>query len=258
MTLSDYAGCYIGIAEEGFPIVCDLYPDGKFIISSVLEGKVFPFALGDYVAEGDVFTIPKKKARLMAILNDRDVLGEIVKKKSLKFSGAITYYSGEAKRTIFPFSIDENENPLPDSYSSSVLNSFSMFDISKYDFGKLNVEDAIEMSGIRPMNSLKKEMDDQEKEFIPTREDTLRLYYNGQKIEGAYFDKKGNVCYEEVKPRRFISQDEASKTGDWTNVSWNIEADTKKEMERVNAINRANKARADGTFDGGKDYSKEG
>ena len=258
MMFSNYAGCYIGIAEEGFPIVCDLYSDGKFIMSGVMEGKAFPFALGDYTADGDIFKIPAKKARLMAILNNQETVGKIKAKKCLRFAGAITYYAGDTKRTVFPFSIDDEESPLPDSYSTSVLNSFSMFDMTKYDFGGLDAEEAMDMAGIKTKDAPEDDADDgEEKDFVPTREDSLRLYYKGSKIEGAYFDKKGNICYEEVKPRKFISQDEAAKIGDWTNVSWNIEADTKKEQERVDTINRANKARAAGTFDENKDYSKD-
>lgn len=249
-----YEGCYIGIAEEGFPLICDLYPDGVFVASSVTDGKFYPFGYGSYeITHDNKFIVPKKKARLMMILNNEDATGEITAKGSLKLSGAVMYYAGEINRTVFDFDLESDENPLPDDYMESVRVSYEKFDFTKYDFGKLDAEAAMEMAKAKP--ETKKESDGK---FVPTRADYVRLCDNkGRMIEGAYFDDAGNVCYREVELRRFITQEEASKTGDWSNVSWNIEADTAKEKERVAAINRANRARAAGTFDANKDYSKE-
>jgi len=251
-----YAGCYIGISSMGIPVVFDLHSDGKFIVSGISKGEAVPFGLGEYTADGDVFTIPAKKARIMAILNNKEAKGEIRARKCLRLDGSIMYYAEDLKRTVFPFTVDDGRSPLPEHYAHSALDSFTRFDLTKHDFGNLSVEKAIEMAGMVPKN-VPEEDPNEEKDFVPTREDTLKLYYKGQKIEGAYFDKKGNICYSEVKPRVFVSQDEASKTGDWSNVSWNIEADTEKERVRVDTINRANQARANGTFDENKDYSKE-
>jgi hypothetical protein len=257
MKYMKYEGCYIGIAKEGFPIICDLHHDGNFVISSVTDDKFYPFAYGKYEIEGDnTFIIPKKEARLMLILNSEDAVGKIVAKKSLEFSGAVTYYAGEANRTMFDYDLNSDENPLPDDYLKSVRTSYEKFKFADYDFGKLNVGEALEMAKAKPEEEKKEEKKDGK--FVPSRADYVKLCdKKGNKIEGAYFDDNGNVCYKEVEPRKFVTQDEAAKTGDWSNVSWNIEADTAKEMERVATINRANRARADGTFDENKDYSKE-
>ncbi|MCL2712801.1 MAG: hypothetical protein FWD37_05975 [Methanomassiliicoccaceae archaeon] len=255
MEFLKYTGCYIGITGEEFPVVIDLFPDGKFVISaieqtilrSVTDGKekfetesekAYPFGIGDYTANDKTFTIPKGKARLMMILNENDTKGEIVAKKSLKFSDGIFYYAGEIKRTLFPFTLDDDDPPMGDIYRDSVLTQFRMFDFGKYDFEELNVNEALE--------TIKKIKDTTPKKFVPSGADWARLNGpDGRRMEGAFFDEEGNVCYKELMPKIKISYKDprANEPGaDWSLITYgDADAENAAEAKRVRELNEFTK-----------------
>ncbi|MCL2785943.1 MAG: hypothetical protein FWD81_01795 [Methanomassiliicoccaceae archaeon] len=255
MEFLKYAGCYIGITGEEFPIVVDIFPNGKFVISaieqtilkSLADGeekleveseKAYPLGIGDYTANDKTFTIPKGKARLMMILNDKDTIGEIVAKKSLRFSGGIFYYAGELKRTLFPFTLDDDDPPMGDIYRDSVVTQFRMFDFNKHDFGKLNVDEALE--------SIKKIKDMTPKKFTPSGADWARLNGpDGSRLEGAFFDDEGNVCYKELMPKVKISYKDPRANGpnaDWSLITYgDVDAENEAEAKRVKELNEFTK-----------------
>ncbi|MCL2607464.1 MAG: hypothetical protein FWD92_02755 [Methanomassiliicoccaceae archaeon] len=246
-----HSGCYIGITREEFPVVIDLFPDGKFVISaieqtilkSIADGKekfevegerAYPFGIGDYTVNDRTFTIPKGKARLMMILNDRDTAGEIDPKKSLKFSGGIFYYVGELNRRLFPFTLDDDDPPMGDAYRDSVVTQFRMFEFSRHDFGKLDVEKALE--------SIKRIKDMTPKKFVPTGADWARLNGpDGRRLEGAFFDDEGNVCYKELMPKVMISYKDPRAKGpnvDWSLITYgDVDAENAAEVARIKELN---------------------
>ena len=251
MELLKYAGCYIGITGEGLPVVIDLFPDGKFVVSaieqtilrSVTDGeekleieseKAYPFGIGSYTANESVFTIPKGKARLMTVLNDSDTKGEIIAKKSLRFSGGIFHYAGELKRTLFPFTLDDDDPPMGDVYRDSVVTQFRVFDLNRYDFEGLDVEEALEtIRNIKDMTP---------KRFVPTGADWARLNGpDGRRMEAAFFDDEGNVCYKELMPKVKISYKDprANEPGaDWSLITYgDVDAENAAEAERVKELN---------------------
>lgn len=97
-----------------------------------------------------------------------------------------------------------------------------------YDFGDQDVDEAIDMAGVVGTSDAEEPVEEEEKDFVPTHEDLIKLYYQGQKNEGAYFDKKGNICYKDVEPHKFITPEEGSAIKDWTNVSYNMKQILKK------------------------------